>query len=531
LKFGIIEKQVTKNVKIKGKNLIRNLLTKTSFIALLPAITLSLNVNAANNYENTWFEIEVILFSQIDDKSRLQEAFPESSELPKQNTVLDLLGPYLASDISTLKNRLPSCEGFINIPPSPFIAQSFTIQYPTFEEQVARAKANNFNLFDNSQFNQFSSNNLTSLLEKSVESQNVYSSIPASNSNYNNYQVSENDTIIDTDLAQAIESSYQHNQPLTQVSIPQKLCKIPEEFFVEYKKENPNFYYNGAAPSHIPELISGEEDLTTDHPYLINEESLQLQDIFKQLKRSRNFKPLLHMGWRQRTQGPKKAIPLKLYAGENLIQPYNKALGNYKRATSNALAIQQNNQLFSGQGAYPAANENFATSTVTELNINNEAQQEAVQQQIANILKQANSAQPDIKDVLAQLSSAPNDLVNPVTNSFVTGDELSSKQQLIEPQKPAQDWTIEGFLKVEVEHFLHITADFNVINMSLAEQATNELVTKQPVKLKSIRFEQNKRVRSKEIHYFDHPYMGMIVQIRRHDQVAPVEETEDEQQD
>ena len=122
LKFGIIQKQVTKNVEIKGKNLIRNLLTKTSLIALLPAITLSLNVNAANNYENTWFEIEVILFSQIDDKSRLQEAFPESSELPKPTTVLDLLGPYLASDISTLKNRLPSCEGFINTPPSPFIS-------------------------------------------------------------------------------------------------------------------------------------------------------------------------------------------------------------------------------------------------------------------------------------------------------------------------------------------------------------------------------------------------------------------------
>jgi len=519
--------------------LIRNLLKKTSFIALLPAITLSLNVNAANNYENTWFEIEVILFSQIDDKSRLQEAFPESSELPKPTTVLDLLGPYLASDISTLKNRLPSCEGFINTPASPFITNSFAIQYSTFEEQIAHAKNNNISLFDNSELTLFSDvelgAGLVGLTESSIGRQKVYSSTLISNSNANGYQNNENNTAIDAELAQAIESSYQHNQPLTQVNIPQELCKIPEAFFVEYKKENPNFYYNGTEPNNIPELIAGEEDLTTDHPYLISAESLQLNDIFQQLKRSRNFRPLLHMGWRQITKGPKDAIPLKLYAGENLIQPYNQALSNYKRANQNALAIQKNNQLFTEQGAYRAFNENNASSELTPsniaFNVKTQMQEEALQDQIANILKQAKNTQPDIKSVLAELSSDPNDLVNPVTNSLVTGDELTSEQQLIEPQKPSQDWTIEGLLKVEVEHFLHITADFNVINMSLAEQATNQLITKQPVKLKSIRLEQNKRVRSKEIHYFDHPYMGMIIQIRRHDQIAPVEEIEDEQQD
>ncbi|WP_426370535.1 CsiV family protein [Pseudocolwellia sp. HL-MZ7] len=509
--------------------MIRNLLKKTSFIALFPAITLSLNVNAARNYENTWFEIEVILFSQIDDKSRLQEAFPESSELPKPISVIDLLGPYLASDISTLKNRLPTCEGFINTPASPFITSNFTIQSSNYEEKVIQAKDHNFNLFDNSELTLFSNAELgaglVGLTENSIGRQEVYSSTFISNS----YQNNENNTAIDAELVQAIESSYQHNQPLTQVNIPQELCKIPEAFFVEYKKENPNFYYNGTEPNNIPELITGEEDLTTDHPYLISEESLQLQDIFQQLKRSRNFRPLLHMGWRQITKGPKDAIPLKLYAGENLIQPYNQALSNYKRANLNALAIQQNNQLFTEQGAYSSLNDINNISSNTTININSQIQEEALQEQIANILKQAKNTQPDIKSVLAELSSDPNDLVNPVTNSLVTGDELTSEQQLIEPQKPSQDWTIEGLLKVEVEHFLHITADFNVINMSLAEQATNQLITKQPVKLKSIRLEQNKRVRSKEIHYFDHPYMGMIIQIRRHDQIAPVEESEDEQ--
>ena len=53
------------------------------------------------------------------------------------------------------------------------------------------------------------------------------------------------------------------------------------------------------------------------------------------------------------------------------------------------------------------------------------------------------------------------------------------------------------------------------MNMILDEQSnlTSSINTEVP-ELKTIRFEQNRRVISKEIHYFDHPYMGMIVQIR-----------------
>ena len=96
------------------------------------------------------------------------------------------------------------------------------------------------------------------------------------------------------------------------------------------------------------------------------------------------------------------------------------------------------------------------------------------------------------------------------------------------PLPPVQPWSIEGFLKVEVERYLHITADFNVVNSSLAEQATKRLQPGNDLTVKSIRFQQNKRVRSNEIHYFDHPYMGMIVQIRRHKQLEPELEEESE---
>lgn len=503
------------NTEIKGKNLIRNLLKTTSIITLLSLVTLSFNVNAARNYENTWFEIEVILFSQIDDKSKLQEAFPESSKVKTPSSVIDLLGPYLDPNISDLKNRLPVCSDYTNISELDVLNNSFTLNYLNFDEQVAKDVENNFYIFSQIQ-------NILEEVKQTVTEQE--SAFPITSADYN--------LTGSNALEPIIESNVQKNFRFTQVSLPQEFCKIPESFFFEYKKENPNFYYNGPAQNNIPSLISGEEDFTTDQPYLLNEESLQLHDIVKQLKRSRNFKPLLHLGWRQVTKGPKEAIPLKLYAGENLIQPYNQALADYQRTTQNALTIQESNQLVEAQVLAFQYDQNTGNEIITEINdsnLNEERKLKALQNQITDVLLQAKEIEPELSSLLAEINSGPDELVTPVVNPLLTDIESVTKQQLIEPIKPPQNWTIEGLLKVEVEHFLHITADFNVINMSLSEQATKQLTSTEPIMLKSIRLEQNKRVRSKEIHYFDHPYMGIIVQIRRHEQIPLVEEIKDDQ--
>ena len=86
------------------------------------------------------------------------------------------------------------------------------------------------------------------------------------------------------------------------------------------------------------------------------------------------------------------------------------------------------------------------------------------------------------------------------------------------PEKPLQAWFLDGFFKVHLDHYLYITADFNVLNQDKIEQANegNENIAD-----KLINFNQNKRVITGEIHYFDHPYVGMIVQIRRFDPTKP----------
>lgn len=530
------------NLEIKGNNLIRHLLKATRFIALLPAITLPLNVYAARNYEGNWFEIEVILFSQIDDKSQLQEVFPDTSVLPKPKSIIDIFDDYLDPNIAALKSRIAVCSEFSN-DKTDILSTSFDLHYPSFEEQIAEDETNNFYLFNNSEIELQLNTQLVldsffneeQNLEESNDAINTFTdssnesiALAADDDPFAEYDklLAEQETTAQPNTA-PYEDEFEHIYSFNTPEIPQQFCVVPEAFFDDYKLSHPEFSYNGVPLDNVPSIISGEEDLTTEKPYFISEESLQLQDIFKQLRSSRNFKPLLHLGWRQKTFGPEDAIPLKLYAGENLMQPYYQALSKYNQAQENKLALAQNNQIFEEQGYNPFNSEQPRLSIEEATAMR---QQAAMQEQINSILQKSRTIKPTIESVLTALDNNPNDLVNPVSNSFITGEEVTPSQRLIEPQKPPQTWTIEGFLKVEVEHYLHITADFNVINMSLAEQATKQLISKEPVKLKSIRFEQNKRVRSTEIHYFDHPYMGMIVQIRRHEQVPPEENFTAEEQ-
>ncbi|MCF2899965.1 MULTISPECIES: CsiV family protein [unclassified Pseudoalteromonas] len=88
-------------------------------------------------------------------------------------------------------------------------------------------------------------------------------------------------------------------------------------------------------------------------------------------------------------------------------------------------------------------------------------------------------------------------------NDFI--NLVSPVQQYIPEQlQTIPKWELEGLMKIYVRHYLFIHADFDISQR--LESGDYE----------KARFSQFKRVISNEIHYFDHPRMGMIVQIRRY---------------
>ena len=85
---------------------------KCLFASLVATSVLASGANAAQSkkVDKRWFEIEVILFSQIDDKSKLKEQFDEGATLPKRSRVVDMLNRYLYPQLADLKQQLPSCQ-------------------------------------------------------------------------------------------------------------------------------------------------------------------------------------------------------------------------------------------------------------------------------------------------------------------------------------------------------------------------------------------------------------------------------------
>lgn len=82
---------------------------------------------------------------------------------------------------------------------------------------------------------------------------------------------------------------------------------------------------------------------------------------------------------------------------------------------------------------------------------------------------------------------------------------VPNSADFLSPIRPEYNliWQLDGFLKVHLNHYLYITS-------ALTLRQTGDTETHL-----SGEFSQFRRVISGEIHYFDHPQLGMLVQIRR----------------
>ncbi len=80
-------------------------------VTLLSVALFTQSALASSSAKNDrWFEIEVILFEQLGDKTLLKENFPDQVTLPKYRKVIDILSPFLQPDIAGLKQQLPMCS-------------------------------------------------------------------------------------------------------------------------------------------------------------------------------------------------------------------------------------------------------------------------------------------------------------------------------------------------------------------------------------------------------------------------------------
>jgi hypothetical protein len=168
-------------------------------------------------------------------------------------------------------------------------------------------------------------------------------------------------------------------------------------------------------------------------------------------------------------------------------------------------------------------------TSANSVNANNSTYPESTSlPEASNSLKNPLYSNEDINLIIDQLSA--NSLFTDAStlsenvNTNLSGQKTSNPVNIT---KPLQPWSIDGFFKVHLNRFLYINTEFTVIDpeYQTKQHALNKLNNAEfSEKNEVITFKQSRKVITGEIHYFDHPYIGMIVQIRRFDPTKPADQ-------
>lgn len=251
------------------------------------------------------------------------------------------------------------------------------------------------------------------------------------------------------------------------------------------------------ANAKIPAQIAVSKPKPIALPYVLLEpDDLRLREMADKLRLSKEVEPLLHIGWRQPTLDPENSLPVFVYdrmtlRGEDL---------------ANSFMMHE---------SIPA------TDPATGLPVTREDMPAGQQASGYSVFGTANG-QP------VQGAMAP---------EIMTGPDY---------------YRLSGTLRLSVSRYLHIESDLKLRLPVVSEETYTEPVvanaendsetgsgfgsffgvnqkketmtwTEKHASVKTFRLAESRRLRSKEIHFLDHPLFGMIVQVIPFD-AYPVEE-------
>ncbi len=509
-----------------------------SFSSLLPRLivnTCLLTLSCTSPYTfaaqeakpERWFEIEVILFEQLGSKKNLKEQFIDdvsADDLPHYKGSVDLLNPYLQPDLSSIKQLIPLCNNVDGHSRFSLSQKKIILSLPEQAHFIQQANAFTYEpialvLSVETEDEEFQplENHLEAKLEGIPENRTTQ---PSQDEILTKQSTSQ--TNIELVFDWQTESL---NSPLFSTN---QLCVYSQADFEQMLDEQQlaNFTLDGFPIAALPKNLNASGAHIKSKPYLIADDSLLLKDISKRLRWSKEFKPLLHFGWRQVGVTRTKAIPVKLFAGQHIENDYQQALNDYQTALEEAQRQEADDVLATDDAVINEENEQ------TEANYHAQVKQQALAQLFTDIdtldmisseatSQQSNSSEKSIiDDTISQLTEQNlDDLL--ATNEIIHHGSEHPLDITNPPVKPLQPWFLDGFFKVHLDHYLYITADFNLLSN---RRQNKPFIDADSKKIKLVNFSQNRRVITGEIHYFDHPYIGMVVQIRRFDPSKPADE-------
>ena len=232
-------------------------------------------------------------------------------------------------------------------------------------------------------------------------------------------------------------------------------------------------------PTTIVNSVLPEKDTTA---YLLTSNELKLTSAFNKISNNPNYRTLLHTGWRIDIGNKNRMPAIKLIAGKNFGEKFNKNGWEHLKI------------------AIPT---------------------EEINSQI-DIQEPLNMAQ----NITTKSSNIENNFATTETNEIAKNIQLATPEPEIIKQ-PAV-WEFEADLRIWLNTWLQMDIQttlrkegrkepesaLNIENQTTTLAAQPEL---KPY-LFSYNIEQYRRMRSTEVHYIDHPLMGLIIKITPYSQ-------------
>jgi hypothetical protein len=444
-------------IKFRAKQII---LLPLSLCMLLPT-----SVGAQSN--DWWFEIEVILFKRKVDPEQLVETFKQDQSHLNIKGAVDLITPYIRPDVRAYRDALPYCAGDFD----PEIIRP----HPLFRATFPEIKLDEIPV-DNTLASSSEPVNPTSETSRDIgqsDKDTIAEQDPDTLPEGELFTVNQNFLILPGEQSESQHTAWQASTILA--------CVYPQE---QQLLVNPLLagWIHPEFIATVPGHINGVERLYANSAYLLASDSLELDYLYKEIKKQRDLTPLLHMGWRQEVKfGRSKADNIRLFAGHNYAHEYSASgemLRNHDEEKS------------------PPSSDGLLVPETDQLE----------------------------QDTLyASIEAALRDN-SPV--SFALDEPNAAIVHNKDQDKLEQLWELDGLFKVYLQYinkvpYLHVESDLDYrapvhISKQGGEEQIPTLQDQLQFHLQSYRLNQLRRVISKEVHYFDHPLFGAIVQIRRH---------------
>ncbi|MCU7553899.1 peptidoglycan binding protein CsiV [Alteromonas sp. ASW11-19] len=432
---------------------------------LASALALSSVMLPAKAAEEWWFDVEVIIFDRNTALSQLEEQFELADNVYPATADADVIGDVVHPDISRLKQGLARCDGSdapLYAPPLPL--DDLVARYGDVM-QAADAKPQHTNIITDTP------------ATLSGGGSGVVTRLPAD-------EPGSAPPAPDDQQIASYWISFSGIENIEPVTVPRfRYCEDNPPWLAYtqqgWQRHTPDNRL--PAPDQLPVELNGNDWPRAAHAHLLSVDARELEKLSAQIRRSRDLNRLLHVTWRQEVMfGQENAARVRLFAGKNYASQFT-LLGTEKSdgPVETPLVSEQ-------PEAEPRSllGDNFFGELQTRLNANTPV---------------------DFSEVLQQRQQE------------VRTDEPGPIRH-IDEHTPI--WEVDGYMRVFLKYinrvpYLHIDSEL-FYRQPVPVQGT-ENGSAPEYKLASVPLKQLRRVISKQLHYFDHPLFGVVVEIRRYE--------------